>query len=252
MIEAAGVEEWRFALIVLFFVIGGMVKGATGFGLPLVTVSLTPLIAPVDLALALNTLVIPITNVVQIWMAGNVWSNLKVCAPVIFGLCVTVLAGAWLVASISPTLLGMMLGVLLIIFTLLSLSAPKFRLSPRQDKPAAIAAGLLGGAVAAAITAPGPVFAMYLVSKGLDRRDLICAMGICMCSVGLLISGSFALVGLLDGPRAILSAAMAIPGFAGMWLGDRLARHLSVDGFRRVILGALLVLGAFHIMRALV
>jgi uncharacterized membrane protein YfcA len=165
MSGAVGLEEWRIAAIFAFFLFGGLVKGVTGFGLPLATVSLTPLVAPPDLALALNTMVIPLTNAVQIAQGERRAASLRICFPVLMGMTLTVGAGAWVVASVSTQVLGGLLGALLIIFTLISFAGPAFRIPQRHDRKAGFGAGLLGGVMGAALTAPGPIF-VYSESCG--------------------------------------------------------------------------------------
>lgn len=250
MSAAIGLEEWRIAAIFVFFLCGGMVKGVTGFGLPLATVSLTPLVAPPDLALALNTMVIPLTNALQIAQGERRKEALRICIPVLFGMALTVGLGAWIVASIPARALGGLLGGLLILFTVISFMAPAFRLPMRHDRKAGFGAGLLGGVMGAALTAPGPIFVMYFVSRGMKRKDLITAVGICMFIVGALVIASYAWAGVLTAPRALMSAAAAIPALLGMWLGARLAARMSVDAFHRVVLIVLLCLGVFHIAKA--
>lgn len=238
------------ALTAAIYVFGGVVKGATGFGLPLIAISLTPLFLPLDLALALNALVIPATNVGQFAALGGYRRSVAICWPLILGLCAAVFFAASLAKAAPPAAISAVLGAVLILFVGQAFAAPSFRIAPGARKPAALAAGLVGGVVGAAVTAPGPVFAMYFVGLGLDRRALISAMALSMLSVGLLISGAFALLGLLDAARAAMSAAAIAPAAAGMVIGDRLARSMSVEGFRRLVLLILLGLGCYHIWRA--
>lgn len=47
------------------FVLGGLIKGVSGFGMPLVTVPLIALVAPVPTAVALSLLPIIISNISQ-------------------------------------------------------------------------------------------------------------------------------------------------------------------------------------------
>ena len=250
MSAALGLEEWRIVAIIVFFLFGGLVKGVTGFGLPLATVSLTPLVAPPDLALALNTMVIPLTNAVQIAQGERRREALRICLPVLLGMMLTVAMGAWIVASVSAQALGALLGALLIIFTLTSFAAPSFRLPTRHGRRAGFGAGLLGGVMGAALTAPGPIFVMYFVSLGMARKSLMTAVGICMFTVGIMVIASYVWAGVLTGPRAIMSACAVIPALVGMWAGARLARRMSVEAFHKAVLAVLLALGVFHIVKA--
>ena len=92
---------------------------------------------------------------------------------------------------------------------------------------------------------------MWFAGLGLERRRFIGGMGVAMTASGLLVSGAFWASGILDGPRAALSATCALPAFLGMWIGDRLARRIDQELFRRVILLMLAGLGLRHLWIAL-
>ena len=51
--------------------------------------------------------------------------------------------------------------------------------------------------------------------------------------------------GLLDGPRAIVSAAAVVPALAGMWVGQKIRQRLSVEQFRLAVFWALLLTGLY-------
>ncbi len=251
MLDALDISAVQAALLIAIFAFGGVVKGATGFGLPLTTISLTPLVAPVDLALALNTVILPIANGAQFAWSGHYMESVAICWPIVLGVALTATATAFFLAGVELSSLSAILGVFLIVFTVLSLKAPHFTIAPRFRRPAGFGAGLAGGVAGAALTAPGPVFVAYFVSLGLDRRRMMSAVGLMMMSVGAIISGAYAAAGILDGPRALASALTAIPVFAGMWAGDRIASAISTGTFRRMVLLMLLGLGLYHVSRAL-
>ncbi|QIE57373.1 sulfite exporter TauE/SafE family protein [Pikeienuella piscinae] len=238
------------ALIALIFCFAGVVKGATGFGLPLTTIALTPLVVPFDLALALNTIVAPLANIAQVVAAGEIGRSLRLCAPAIAGMALTVFVAARLVAAAGPTALGVAMGTLLIAVPALSMIGPRFRTPVAAAAPVGFAAGLAGGVAGAAFTAPGPIFALYFTSLGLDRRFFVSAMGVTAIAAGVLISGAFWSSGILDGPRALMSALAAAPALIGMWGGDRIGRRLPLETFRRLILAMLIGLGLNYFWRA--
>lgn len=244
--EITGAEA---ALIALIFIFGGVVKGAMSFGLPLMTISLMPLFIPLDLALALNTIVVPLTNMAQFAYAGGYRRSLMICWPLILGLCVTVFVTAMFVVSIAPATLSAVMGVLLLSFALHALIGGGVRIPPSWERRAAFGTGLAGGIVGATLTAPGPVFAAFFVGMKLERRQMVSAMGLAMLSSGLLVTGAFAAVGILDLPRALMSAACVVPALLGLWIGDRIGQRFSLNGFQRLILLMLLCLGLYHCAR---
>lgn len=247
----AGFDPAAAALVAAIFVFGGVVKGATGFGLPLTTISLLPLVVPFELALALNTLVVPVTNVAQVWAMRDPWGDIRATLPLVAGVAATVFLAASAVASLGEAALGAAMGALLVGFAVFSLAAPAFRAPPRLRAPLGFAAGMAGGVVGAAFTAPGPIYAAYFAGLGLSRPRFIGTMGVAMVASGLLVSAAFWSSGILDGPRAAASLLCAAPSFLGMWAGDRLARRLAPETFRRLVLLMLAGLGLHYLFEAL-
>ena len=54
-----------------------------------------------------------------------------------------------------------------------------------------------------------------------------------------------AVVDLLDGRRAIVSAVAVVPAIAGMYVGTRIRQRLSVEQFRLAVFWALLLTGLY-------
>ena len=98
-------------LAAIFFA-GGMVKGGTGFGLPLVTISLLPLVIPIDLALVLNGVMLPLVNISQFVQQRLYRITLRRMQPIVMGLVVGTPLGALLVSHIDKAMLGLFVGLL--------------------------------------------------------------------------------------------------------------------------------------------
>ena len=64
-------------------------------------------------------------------------------------------------------------------------------------------------------------------------------------ATSLTLTASLLNFGLLDGPRALVSAAAIVPAMAGMWLGQRIRSGLSIEQFRLAVFGALLATGLY-------
>ncbi len=246
-----GLDPATALIVAAIFVFGGVVKGATGFGLPLTTIAFLPLIVPFDLALALNTLVVPATNVAMIWAMREPLGDLRASLPVIAGIAATVFVAASAVSALGPEALGAAMGALLLGFALFSFAAPSFRVPPRHALPLGVAVGMTGGVVGAAFTAPGPIYAAYLAGLHLPRPRFVGRLGVTMTASGLLVSGAFWASGILDLPRGLASLACAAPAFLGMWAGDRLARRLAPETFRRLVLLMLAGLGLNYLWKAM-
>jgi len=56
---------------------------------------------------------------------------------------------------------------------------------------------------------------------------------------------------MLDGPRAVVSAAAVVPSVAGMWVGQHIRSRLSVEQFRLAVFWALLLTGLYTVVTRL-
>ena len=237
------------ALLSLIYLAGGVVKGALGFGLPLVTISILPFLLPVDEALAYNAVVLLVTNAIQVIRSGEARAAFRIAAPILAATAIATPIGAGL-ATLLPThvLLGL-LGAFVIAFSLFGLLERSPALP--ESRVSAAAVGAVGGIVGAFTSAPGPVFVMYLVSLRMARTLFMGVMGILMGTVGVLLSASFAVSGTLTPSRAALGLLLVLPGLAGFMIGDRVAGRLPELRFRQIVLLVLLFLGALMIRRSL-
>ena len=242
--DALGIGAGEAAAILAAFLAGGLVKGALGFGLPLVTISTLPLVVPVDLALVLNALALPVLNAWQMRSAGAVGPTFRRILPLLAALVVTLPAGALMAASAPTETLTTLLGIAIMAFAALNLASPRFTIPPGRERAAAVALGAGAGVVGGITTINGPFFLVWLIGIGAERQTFRAALGILFLATGVLLTGSFAVAGLVDGPRVVAALVALMPACAGMWAGDRIARHLPVGLFRKLVLGLLIVLGA--------
>jgi uncharacterized membrane protein YfcA len=66
-----------------------------------------------------------------------------------------------------------------------------------------------------------------------------------LCATSLTLTVSLLHFGLLDGPRAVVSAVAVVPALAGMWLGQQVRLRLSIEQFRMAVFWALLLTGVY-------
>ncbi|MEM6422909.1 MAG: TSUP family transporter, partial [Pseudomonadota bacterium] len=191
MIESLGVAPAAAIGMLAAYFVGGVVKGGLGFGLPLVTIAITPLFVPVDLAIATNAVVLPFVNLVQIRQAGGLAETLRRFWPLILPLCLILPLGVAIGRQVSAEALTLALGLAVMGFTLFQWVNPRLTLASRLEKPVGAVTGVLAGAVGGLLTINGPFFILYLVGLGVDRRQMMAALGVFFLLTGLLLSISF-------------------------------------------------------------
>ncbi len=252
MIAALNLDPTALIVTLGLFLLGGVVKGGLGFGLPLMTMSILPLLMPVEAALALNAVVLPFTNIQQILEERAFKQTVVRFRLVLLGLTVGIPLGAAFVSYVDEASLMASLGVFVVVFCLLAAFAPPFTISTTMERRIAVWVGMAIGVVGSLTTASGPVFVMYLVGLGVERGLFRSALGFMFMFTGFLIIASFFVLGILDGPRFVLGLLCVVPSMIGLWFGNRFAQRLTSAGFRRMVLLGLAVLGANLIYRGLV
>ncbi|WP_224407180.1 sulfite exporter TauE/SafE family protein [Afifella sp. IM 167] len=249
MSEWLGLGILEIAGLLLIYFLGGLVKGGSGFGLPLITISVLPLIVPIDVALAVNAVVMPIVNIFQYSASGMARETFRRFWPVVAGLVLGVPVGALFVHAIAPETLTISLGAFVMAFALLTALSPRIQVPPRFERQAGGVTGVLAGIVGALTTANGPVFVIYLVGVGVERRAMVATLGLFFLVAGILVAGSFWTIGILDARRVLIAAICIGPILAGMWVGNAIGERLPQAVFRRIVLLLLFLLGANMLVR---
>lgn len=229
---------------------GGLVKGATGFGLPLISVSVLSTFLPIDLALALN--VIP-PVVLNFWQIGGVQAARSVLTrfwPVLLGIPIGTLIGASILATVDQTRLIGGVGVVILLYCVIEFSGVRLHVSPRTEKPVGTAAGGIAGLTGVLSTINGPPLAMYLLAVRADPWLFRSTLGVIFTIGALLNSMTFATLGFLTWERALMAMACVIPAALGMAAGRRLTATISPERFRLAVLILLVIVGANLLRRA--
>jgi uncharacterized membrane protein YfcA len=230
------------AVFTIFFVAGG-VKGVTGMGLP--TVAMGLLGATMPPVVAAGLLIVPsfVTNIWQL-LAGPRFTALAVRLwPMLAGLFLTTIVCARLLTSIGGEGTTVALGVALMAYAGFALGARPLAVPPRLERVLSPLVGLTTGIV----TGGTGVFVIpavpYLQALGLDKDDLIQALGLSFTvstvalAIGLAGGGAFA------GDSVFASTFAVVPALLGMAAGQWARTRISAAAFRRWFLIGLLLLG---------
>ena len=108
---------------------GGLVKGATGMGLPAVAVPILASFLGVPKAVALMCLPILVTNAWQVWRFRADFATADFLPALILAGAVGVGLGTWLITSVPERGLSLGLAVMVLIYVGWALAKPHFTLS---------------------------------------------------------------------------------------------------------------------------
>ena len=229
-------------LIVGAFVFGGLCKGISGVGVPIVAV---PVIASVtDITLAIILIAIPSVapNFYQVWRFKTSWTRPfplgTLCLASVIGSGIGVL----ILLKVDPEMLSKILGLVVISYCAIRRWQP-LNLSDRMTRVLAAPTGFLAGLAGGTTGVSAPVIMMYMSAIDLVRGSFIFGISVYFIAMG---SGQFvwlSLAGLMTWKLAFASALTLIPLALGMSLGQRIGEHVSHSQFETIIQLILLVLG---------
>ena len=225
------------------FIVAGVAKGAIGMGLPPIALALMSFAVPLESAIAMMVVPSMATN---IWQAiyGRGFMRLLVRFRTMAAASVAALIFvAVALGQLGSPKAGGWVGVILVIYAGLALTAWRPAVSRATERWANPLIGAASGAVAGITGVAAVPFLPYMQSLDIDRHDLVQALGIMFIFIigaltaALAIQGAFTPTNLLGGIAAIA------PTFAGVWLGQKARQAVSPETFRRIFLAGLFVVG---------
>lgn len=238
------------ALVSAVFLLAGTVKGVVGLGLPSVSIALLTFALGPDPALVLMLIPSMVTNLWQAAVGGHFLNLMRDLRVFFLGVAVTLWAGVTWRGTFEPESLTLLIGGFVVIYAVVGLAVPRWPLPGPAEKrwlhpSMGLSTGFLTGLSGLAVL-PGVMYIQAL-QLGRDRQVQCQGMLFTLTTFGLLValgSRGIATPALLG-----LSAFGVLPAVCGLWVGARLRRRLSELQFRRAVLTALLLLGAYIMIR---
>ena len=230
-------------LIAGTFFFAGLVKGVIGLGLPTVSMGLLGLAMPPVEAAAMLLVPSLVTNIWQLLAGPCFGALLRRLWPMMVGVVVGTLAGSGIIAGTAARAATAGLGAALVLYAVVGLMKLRLRISPGAERWA----GPLVGMVTGLVTGATGVFVIpavpYLSSLGLERDDLVQALGLSFTVSTFALAGGLALNGAL--PLAVTGTSLLalLPALAGMTLGGWLRARVRPETFRLCFFVGLLALG---------
>ena len=167
-----------FLFIAAVFVLAGFVKGVVGLGLPTISMGLLALVMPPVEAAAVLVLPSLLTNVWQMLDGSSLKAIVRRLWPMMLAVCAGTWAGAGLMTGAYASYMTGLLGVTLVLYALSGFTAVSFTIAKQREGWI----GALVGAITGLVTAATGVFVIpavpYLQTIGLEKDDLVQALGL--------------------------------------------------------------------------
>lgn len=231
-------------VIALCLVLGGVLKGATGAGAPLLAVPALALLFDVQFAIVVMIIPNILTNCWQGWKFREHLPAASFVMPLVIGSVVGVLAGTYLLSTVPLSVLPVFLAVAVFGYVALRLARPNWvldmQIATRVAFPMGIAAGVLQGA--SGISAP--VSITFLNAIRLPRPVFVATISVFFAVFSVFQLGALWFSGVADSQGLLISLFALLPIALGMSIGARIAAKVDPSIFDKMILALLSLIAA--------
>lgn len=242
-------EPLSLIIIAVAFVLGGMVKGVAGLGLPVITVAV--LTFAFGLPSAMGLMVVP-GLMANAWQAlgPNFWPALKRISVFLVPSLFTIWFGTGLLVTLNSSWLVAMLGIILSIYAIIGISGFSVTIPPAKERFIGPVFGLVNGITTGMTGVTSTPSVIYLNGLGMKREMFIQSMGLLFLISYVVLTASLWMRGLVTMEIGGLSLFAAVPALIGMWIGRWLRFRTSEASFKRLFYRVLLLIGLYLIVRA--
>lgn len=236
-------------LVLVTFVLAGTVKGVIGLGLPTVAMGLLGLAMLPPQAAALLLVPSTVTNLWQLAVGGALRPLLARLWPMLLMIVLGTGLGTWWLGLGSGHSMTRALGGALFLYALSGLLLPQSNLPSTWEPWLGPLCGLLTGIVTAATGVFVIPAVPYLQALGLQRNELVQALGLSFTVSTLALGAGLFWRGDVGSGELGASLLALLPALLGMLFGQWLRQRISAVLFKRVFFIGLGLLG-LHLLIA--
>jgi uncharacterized protein len=198
-------------------------------------------------AQALAIVIVPaiVTNIWQTFVGPYLRDIVRRLWPMLAGTAIGIWSGAGLMTGPYARYGTIILGILLVVYALISLIKVQFSVAVRHEKWVGGIVGLLTGLIAAATGVQVIPSMPYMQAIGMERDELVQALGVFFTTATVALAFNLTGAGLLNASTAIPGIVGLVAAFTGMFIGQAVRTRLRPEAFRRWFLIAMLLLGIY-------
>lgn len=236
-------DTHHILIALIAFLLGGLVKGTVGLGLP--TVSMAILSAGMDLRLAIGLMAVPaaFTNIYQASRGGAFRELFKRHWSLLIMAAIGVVIGTMILFSVDSRILTGVLGIILCLYAVLGMVTVPVKVPRRLEKILGPLTGISTGIVTGATGSLALPLMIYIDGLHFDKERFVQFTG--MVAAAITIPLMLGVTGrqMFVGGMVPMAFAALIPSFIGLWVGQNLRRRLPQALFRKLVLLSLLGIG---------
>ena len=222
--------------ILVAFSLGGILKGATGAGAPIITI---PVIAAFyDVRIAVIIMVIPnlLTNIGQLYQFRNTILPKFFTLSFAIGGGIGAFLGTILLASLSIKILTLSVAFIVIIYILLKLIVPSWKLTYEKAKKLVFVMGGFGGVLQGTAGLSAPISITFLNSMKLERNQFIPTISVYFGVMSIFQMPTLYYYNFLNLEIIFISCISTLVLLSFMPIGSWIAKSVSKESFDKITL----------------
>ena len=227
-----------------------MLKGAIGFGFPLVAVPLLSSIIGPRVAIPVVAIPTLLSNFLVVRRGGAGGGGAGMVALLV-SLAAGTVGGALLFGSLSHRLLSGLVGAVALLYVLATAGRLTLKVPAAAGNRAGPVIGLLAGLMGGSTGISSPLLASYLHFRRLAKREFVFWITMMFFVVNIVQVASYFKLGLYPGPVLTGALAACLPMAAGTLAGLALQDRLPARMFERVVLTVVFLAGLNLLARSL-
>ena len=239
-------------LVAAAFLLAGFIKGVLGLGLPTVSMGLLAVTMSPGQAIAIVIAPAIVTNIWQTFGGPYLRDILRRLWPLMVGTVIGIWLNAGLLTGPYAPYGTVVLGVLLVIYAIVGLSKLSFKVARRDEKWIGGIVGLITGVVSAATGVQVIPSMPFMQAIGMEKDELVQALGVFFTVATVALAFNITAAGLLTAATALPGAVAMVASLAGMSIGQAVRTRMQPEVFRRWFLTAMVFLGLYLAVNALV
>ena len=222
--------------IFIAFALGGILKGATGAGAPIVTIPV--MAAFYDVRIAVIIMVIPnlLTNIGQLYQFRKTILPRFFTVSFALGGGIGAFLGTILLVNLPIKILTLSVACIVIIYILLKLIVPSWKLNYIKAKKLVFLMGAGGGILQGSAGLSAPISITFLNSMKLERNQFIPTISVYFGVMSIFQMPTLYYYDFLNLEIIIMSCISTIVLMAFMPFGSWIAKSVSKDSFDKITL----------------
>lgn len=225
------VDPQALTVIFVAIVLGALIKGVTGSGLPQIAIPVMAIFLGVERSVVVMAIPGIVSNAWLIWRFRGYFGKTRDLPILLSTGIVGAVGGTWLLKALDPRILSGVLALIIVVYILVRQFKPELELSPtatrRLSPPVGLAAGTLQGATGIS----GPLVTTWLHSYRLEPPVYIVSLVTLFQVFGAVQAVTLFSVGLFTPSRVFEGMLAVVPMAIALPIGARLATRMSPKTF---------------------